>query len=163
MFFSWVRWYQMHIHIRSNLLTKSMRKIINTSSSTAKSSKIFNLSFFIQSTVLHTHRHYHTKYAISRSFSVRNTSPTLDGLISPILVKVMVGFNLRISRSISLDISLGKDIHHVFFMGNIVENANAFSFEVLNKGYAKDRYHVFYHGTIVPDLQPAGFQALSND
>ena len=47
-------------------------------------------------------------------------------------------------------------------MGNIVADANAFSFEVLHKGYAKDRYHVFYNGTIVPGLHPIGFQAPSH-
>jgi hypothetical protein len=57
---------------------------------------------------------------------------------------------------------LGKDIHHVFFMGHIVEDANSFSFEVLNKGYAKDKNHVFYDGQIVQGLKPVGFQAPSN-
>lgn len=47
-------------------------------------------------------------------------------------------------------------------MGNIIEGAHAFSFEVLKNGYAKDRYHVFYNGNIVPNLQPTGFQAPSN-
>jgi hypothetical protein len=47
-------------------------------------------------------------------------------------------------------------------MGHIVKDANSFSFEVLNKGYAKDKNHVFYNGQIVQGLKPFGFQAPSN-
>lgn len=44
-------------------------------------------------------------------------------------------------------------------MGHIVKDAHAFSFEVLNKGYAKDKKYVFYNGQIVQDLKPCGFKS----
>ncbi len=54
---------------------------------------------------------------------------------------------------------LGKDVHHVFFLGYIINDAHSFSFEVLSKGYAKDKNHVFHNGQIIEGFQPYGFQA----
>jgi len=43
-------------------------------------------------------------------------------------------------------------------MGDTVEGAHAFSFEVLKNGYAKDKNHVFHNGRIIEGLKPFGFQ-----
>lgn len=55
---------------------------------------------------------------------------------------------------------LGKDSHHVFFMGQLMGQAHPFSFEVLNQGYAKDKNYVFQHGQIIEGLKPIGFRSL---
>ncbi|MCR4276358.1 MAG: DKNYY domain-containing protein [Candidatus Parcubacteria bacterium] len=62
-----------------------------------------------------------------------------------------------------------KDKNHVYRCSDIVKDADATSFTVLNKAYAKDLSHVFYSGksivdanatsfTVVPSPQPDGFQ-----
>jgi hypothetical protein len=53
-----------------------------------------------------------------------------------------------------------KDMDHVFYMGQIVENAKPFFFEVLNNGYAKDIDHVFHYGQLVEGLNPFGFNGI---
>ena len=65
-------------------------------------------------------------------------------------------YNFFISQFCSF---LGKDSHHVFFMGQLIVHAHAFSFEVLNKGYAKDRNYVFQNGQIIKGVKPFGFQS----
>ncbi len=42
-------------------------------------------------------------------------------------------------------------------MGQIVENAKPFFFEVLNNGYAKDNDHAFQYGRIVDGIRPFSF------
>jgi hypothetical protein len=44
-------------------------------------------------------------------------------------------------------------------MGQILDGAHPFSFEVLNQGYAKDYKTVFQHGRIIKGLKPNGFQS----
>ncbi len=51
---------------------------------------------------------------------------------------------------------LGNDVHHVFFLGQIINDVHSFSFEVLSKGYAKNKNYVFHNGHIVEGLQTYG-------
>ncbi len=69
---------------------------------------------------------------------------------------VCIHLNLFIKSALFF---LGKDVHHVFFMGHIVEGAHSFSFEVLKNGYAKDKNYVFHNGRIVEGIKPFGFHA----
>lgn len=47
-------------------------------------------------------------------------------------------------------------------MGQIIENAHPFTFEVLGNTYSKDRNRVYQNGRVVEGLQPFGFQPPTN-
>lgn len=49
--------------------------------------------------------------------------------------------------------SLGIDDNHVFYMGQIIENADPFSFQIIDDTHAKDYQHVFQFGRIIESLQ----------
>ena len=76
---------------------------------------------------------------ILKSSSAVNIYLMPDGLISPIQVKVTVCFHLPNNRLSSLDFFQEKIYIMSFSWEKLSEDANAFSFEVLNKGYAKDK------------------------
>jgi hypothetical protein len=54
---------------------------------------------------------------------------------------------------------LGKDGYHVFFMGQIIDNVDPFSFQMIDDTYARDHQHVFHNGHIVEGLQPHCFSS----
>lgn len=50
-------------------------------------------------------------------------------------------------------------MHNVFYMGQIVSDAQPIHFKILEHGYAKDMHHVYQYGRIVEGLNPLNFQA----
>jgi len=47
-------------------------------------------------------------------------------------------------------------------MGQIIENVDPFSFQIIGNAYAKDYQHVFQYGQIVETLQPPSCQPPTN-
>lgn len=62
-----------------------------------------------------------------------------------------------------LNESYAKDVNHVYYCNEILENADPVSFRVLNENYSADARHVWYRNDTIQGANPATFVILTDD
>ena len=83
----------------------------------------------------------------------------LDRSKGQVINKIMhIPFKNYNQISFFKDKAMIKVDHKIYYEGIFLEKADALSFEEIRSGYAKDNTHVFYLGEIIPNADPKTFR-----